>query len=290
MAANPQYSEGEVIANKYVVESLLGESPAARTFLANGSAGRLAVKFYRPDVSSRLLAAPDFFLKAGVMTEMEHDNLCVCIDVQEEMGLVFVARAYAEGESFEEWARKRRGDANYHSRGLELLWQISQGLAAMHERTRHLDIHPGNVIVGPLVARLCDWDPRALGNMEMTPDTLPVRPEFQGYRAPEAAGRNGFLSYPSTDLFAVAGLLYRLARGEHPSADPSRTLGDIRALDKDLAGFLSKAMHPRPEERFQDAGAFSDALWDLQPAMARLQERQPRSSSAQTPVDRKSVV
>jgi len=47
----------------------------------------------------------------------------------------------------------------------------------------------------------------------------------------------------------------------------------IRAFDKDLAVFLSKAMHPKPEERFQDASAFSDALWELGGAMGRLQER-----------------
>ncbi|MEO7425431.1 MAG: hypothetical protein ABI036_09605 [Fibrobacteria bacterium] len=286
MAANPHYAEGEVIANKYVVEGLIGESPAARTFLANGNAGKLAVKFYRPEYSSRLLAAPDFFLKAGVMTEIEHDNLAACVDVQEEMGLIFVARAFCEGQSFEDWARKNRSEGNYFTRGLELLWQISQGLATMHERTRHLDIHPGNVIVGPLLARLCDWDPRALGNMEMTPDALPVRPEFQGYRAPEAGGRNGFLSYPSTDLFAVAGLLYRLVKGDHPTINASQTQGEIRAFDKDLGAFLGKAMHPKPEERFQDAGSFSDALWELQGAMGRLQERNVRSAPVQPAVRR----
>ncbi|MDB5106713.1 MAG: uncharacterized protein JWP91_4402 [Fibrobacteres bacterium] len=280
MAANPQYAEGEVIANKYVVEGLIGESPASRTYLANGNAGKLCVKSYRQEVSARLLSAPDFFLKAGIMTEIEHDNLCGCIDVQEEMGQVFVARAHTEGESFEEWARKHRGDGNYYSRGLELLWQTCQGLTALHERTRHLNIHPGNVIVGPLVAKLCDWDPRALGNTEMTPDPLPVRPEYQGYRAPEAAGRGGFLSYPSTDLFAVAGLLYRLIKGEHPSGNPSQTLAEVRSMDKDVSVFLGKALHPRPEERFQDAGAFSDALWELQGAMQRLQERAVRSSSS----------
>lgn len=280
MAANPQYAEGEVIANKYVVEGLIGESPAAKCYLANGNAGKLIVKMYRHDLSSRLMAAPDFFLKAGVMTEIEHDNLCACVDVQEEMGLIFVARAYGEGLTFEEWARKHRGDANFFSRGLELLWQTCQGLTALHERTRHLNIHPGNIIVGPLVAKLCDWDPRSLGNTEMTPDPLPGRQEYQGYRAPEAAGRNGFLSYPSTDLFAVACVLYRMVKGEHPSLNPAQTLSAVRSLDKDLAGFLSKALSPRPEERFQDASAFSDALWELGGAMQRLQERAPRGAQS----------
>lgn len=279
MAANPQYAEGEVIANKYVVEGLIGDSPSARSYLANGNAGKLCVKIYRQEVSDRLLSAPDFFLKAGVLTEIEHDNLCACLDVQEEMGLVFVARAHSEGVSFEEWMRKHRGDGNYYSRGMELLWQTSQGLTAIHERTRHLNIHPGNIIVGPLVARLCDWDPRALGNTEMTPGALPGRPEYQGYRAPEAAGRNEFLSYPSTDLFAVAGVLYRLVRDEHPSANPAQTLSEVRAMDKDLAAFLSKALSPRPEDRFQDASAFSDGLWELSGAMQRMQERGTRQAA-----------
>lgn len=278
MAANPQYAEGEVIANKYVVEGLIGESPSARSYAANGNAGKLCLKIYRPEVSARFLSAPDFFLKAGVMTEIEHDNLCACVDVQEEMGLVFVARAHSEGLSFADWMRKHRGDGNYFSRGMELLWQTSQGLTAIHERTRHLNIHPGNIIVGPLVAKLCDWDPRALGNTEMTSDPLPGRPEYQGYRAPEAAGRNEFLSYPSTDLFAVAGVLYRLVRGEHPSVNPAQTLSEVRTLDKDLAAFLSKALSPRPEDRFQDASAFSDGLWELSGAMQRLQERSPRQA------------
>ncbi|MDQ3001262.1 MAG: hypothetical protein M3Y08_08385, partial [Fibrobacterota bacterium] len=283
MAANPHYAEGEVIANKYVVEGLIGESPAARTFLTTGSVGKLAVKIYRPEVSARLLAAPDFFLKAFVVTEIEHDNLCGCIDVQEEMGLVFVARAFNEGQSFEDWIRSHRTAGNYYSRGMELLWQTCQGLNALHERTRHLDIHPGNVIVGPIVAKLCDWDPRALGNMEMTPDILPVRSEYQGYRAPEAAGQGGFLSYPSTDLFAVAGMLYRLIKGEHPSVNPAQTLGEIRSFEKDVAVFLTKAMHPKPEERFQDASAFSDGLWELQGAMQRMQERGVRVGTQSTP-------
>lgn len=274
MSSNPEYAPGEVIANKYVVEGLVGESPAARTFLANGNSGRLAIKIYRTEISAKLMQAPDFFLKAVIMTEIGHDNLAACLDVQEEMGRVFSARQYVEGESFEDWARRHRGEPGNLARGLELLWQICQGLTGLHERTRHLNIHPGNVIVGPVMAKLCDPDPRALSNTEMTPEPLPVRPEYRGYRAPEMAGRgSGFLSYPNSDLFAVAGLLYRLVKGEHPSSNPAQTLSEARALDREVALFLGKALHPKPEERFQEAGAFADALWELQGAMQRLQER-----------------
>lgn len=284
MGAYPEYANGEVIANKYVVEGPLGESPVGRTYLANAGMGsqKLVVKILKADLSERLLSSPDFFLKANVASEIEHDNLAACIEVQEEMGLVYSARAHVEGHDFEEWLRRNRREGNYFTRGLELLWQACQGLSALHERTRHLNIHPGNVLISPLVAKLADWDPRSLGSMEMTPDPLPFRPQYAGYRAPEMAVRGSFLSYPSTDLYAVAGLLYRLIMGEHPENDLNKIQAGIRSLEKDLGGFLAKAMHPRAEERFQDASAFSDALWELQGAMQRLQERQPKSSGRES--------
>lgn len=280
MAPHSAYAAGEVIANKYVVEGPLGEGPNGTTYLANSGMGsqKLCVKIYRPEISSQLLAAPDFFLKAGVATEIEHDNLAACLDVQEEMGRVFAARVHVEGHDFEEWIRRNRREGNYFTRGLELLWQSCQGLSALHERTRHLNIHPGNVLVSPLMAKLADWDPRSLGSMEMTPEPLPFRPAYAGYRAPEMATRGSFLSYPSTDLYAVAGILYRLVLGEHPESDLGRLQAGIRSLEKDLGAFLAKAMHPRPEERYQDASAFSDALWEMQGAMQRLQDRQPRNA------------
>ena len=151
MAPHSGYAAGEVIANKYVVEGPLGEGPNGITYLANSGMGsqKLCVKIFRPEISSHLLAAPDFFLKAGVATEIEHDNLAACLDVQEEMGRVFAARLHVEGHDFEEWIRRNRREGNYFTRGLELLWQACQGLSALHERTRHLNIHPGNVLVSP---------------------------------------------------------------------------------------------------------------------------------------------
>lgn len=284
MGANPEYASGEVIANKYVVEGPQGESPNGRTFLANAGLGsqKLVVKIFRADLSERLLSAPDFFLKANVASEIEHDNLAACIEVQEEMGHIYSARAHVEGHDFEEWLRRNRRETNYFTRGQELLWQACQGLSALHERTRHLNIHPGNLLVSPLAAKLADWDPRSLGSMEMTPDPLPFRPAYAGYRAPEMSGRGSFLSYPSTDLYAVAGLLYRLVMSEHPETDLNKLQAGIRSLEKDLGGFLAKAMHPRAEERFQDASAFSDGLWELQGAMQRLQDRQPRSTGRES--------
>ena len=94
MGAIPEYAGGEVIANKYVVDRPLGDGPNSRAYLADSGMGspKLCVKLFRADLSARLLSAPDFFLKAGVATEIEHDNLVSCLDVQEEMGHVYTAR------------------------------------------------------------------------------------------------------------------------------------------------------------------------------------------------------
>ena len=286
MRADPGNAQGErlekggAIAGRYVVESLLGESPAARVYAAreNSTDRTLCIKLYHPQVSARLLAAPDFFLRAARMTGISHDNLCPCFDIGMEADRVYVARAHAEGIAFEDWARSNRGKDDYFSRGLEITWQSCQGLNALHQRTRHLAVHPGNVIVGPLSVHLCDWDPRCPDNPEMTPEALPVRPEFLGYRAPEAGRPGGFLSHPSTDLFAAAGLLFRLLMGRHPYPDAARTLKAVGTFDNETAGFLAKALHPDPEARFREAEAFAEALWELRGSIDRWQET-PRFAS-----------
>ncbi len=285
MGAFPEYAIGDVVANKYVIENKLGESPSGRTYLANVNFGsqKIVVKIFHPELSAQFIEAPDFFLKAAAMTEVEQDNLTGTLDIQEEMGLVFLARHFGEGESLAQWAQKARYEGGFYSRGLMALWQSCQGLMTLHDRTKHLNIHPGNVLVGPVSTKLCDWDPRALSSSELTLSTLPYHELYQGFRAPEMNARGSLMTYPSTDLYSIGGLLYFLITGQSPSSNANQNLQAIRGLESDLSSFLIKAMHPKAEERFQEAGAFSDALWGLTDAMQRLEEKKP--IQAQRPMD-----
>lgn len=286
MSAGNEYRMGDAVAGRYLIEAKLGESPAAKTYLANEnhSSQKLVVKVYAAQVSAHLLEAPDFFLKAAVQTTLQHDGLAQVFEVVEHEGLVVLAREYVEGESFEAFAQRNDSQAQGYSQGMQMLWQVAQALAYVHENHLHLRLHPRNLILTGLGAKLVDADPRALPLSDLVPDSLPFRPEFRGYAPPEARTR-GFVAYPNSDLFGLAGLLYRLVTGQHPSEDPRalhQTLQRQR-VDREIEDFLIKAMHPKPEDRFGTAEAFSDALWSLQPYLERMQGQPQVSSQALSP-------
>lgn len=283
MAAGTEFRMGDTLSGRYLIESKVGESPAAAIYLGNEnhSTQKVCLKVYRQEVSADLLNASDFFLKASVRTTLVHDGLCQVFDICEHEGLVVVAREFVEGESFEAFCQRNNSQGQGYSQGMQVLWQVAQALGFMHESMRHLRIHPGNLILGTLGAKLVDSDPRALPLSDLIPDTLHTRPEYRGFIAPEARGK-GFVAYPTSDLFSLSGLLFRLVTGQNPLEDiraNHRTLQNQRVA-REIEDFLVKGMHPKAEDRFGSADSFSEALWQLQPYLDRMQG-QTHSGTAQ---------
>jgi len=275
MPAGSEYRMGDAIAGRYLIESKLGESPTSQLYLANEnhSARKLALKIYRAEISAGLLQETDFFLKAAVQTTPVHEGQAQVYEILEDMGLVIVAREWIEGTSFETFARDVASQGRGLTKGMEILWQVSQTLSVIHGNNLHLRLHPQNLILGPLMAKLVDGDPRALPFSDLVPASLPFRPEYRGYLSPEARGR-GFVAYPNSDLYGLAAMLFRLVTGENPGEDARHHHQRLQALrlDREIESFIIKAMHPKPEDRFATADVFADALWSLQPHLERMQE------------------
>ncbi len=253
---------GDTVAGRYVVEQFLGESPCGRSYAASEafSENRFCLKIYNPAASSMLLKTVNFFLKAGALTEIRHENICVVQDIQEEEGQIYLVRELAEGVNFDAWLATADAETRAKT-GVQILWQLGQGLLEIHQSARHLNLHPGNVIVGPLVSRVCDWDPRALAPGEAS-EPLPTRPSYAGYSAPEV--RQGQAGYPSSDIYSLGALAYRLALGDHPPVQAGPLQANLASLDSGLAAFLGKAMAQKPEDRYQHPDHFSEILWNLQ--------------------------
>ncbi len=279
MSAAGDLRPGDVVADRYVVEARLGQSPAASSYLAdeNHSRQKLILKVYRPEIAASALSIlSDFILRAGAWPALNHDNLAAIYDVQEWEGRVFLAREFLEGPDFGEWASNPQVSP---AKGLESIWQAAQGLAFLHENALHLNVHPGNVLVGGFTAKLSDPDPRFLTTSDLIPQPLPVPPQYRGYVAPEMR-RGGSLAFPATDLYGLAGLLFLLLTGSHPTENPSdlrRRLG--AGMPREAADFLAKTLHPDPEQRYPDAATFADALWALQPFLPARSEPTPASGT-----------
>lgn len=155
---------------------------------------------------------------------------------------------------------------------INFLSQAAEGLAYVHDQGfMHRDICPRNIMVtGDNVVKLIDFGL-----------TIPDRPEFHrpgnrtgtaNYMAPELIRRQ--YTDRRVDLFALGVTAYETFTGglpwegteslqtmfhhvNNPGRDPRELNPD---LDDDLAEFLIKAIERNPNDRFQTALEFRDAL------------------------------
>ena len=158
---------------------------------------------------------------------------------------------------------------------VEFLTQMAEGLEFIHSQGYlHRDICPRNVMVTREgVLKLIDFGL-----------TIPYRPEFckpgnrtgtTTYLAPELIKRQ--TTDHRVDLFALGVSAYEMFTGQMPwekaeslqtllshMNSPGRDPRDAKpGLDDKIARFLIKAIQRDPNERFQSAGAFRDALRTL---------------------------
>ncbi len=280
MATELNYKEGEVIANKYVIESFLERSSSGQCYLCseNYSQEKMCVKLYNATFSQELLSSPNFFLKAGATTQVEHPNMVKVFEINSEVNQVYVARQYVKGANLAEWKSQFPDSGETRKKAVEIIWQAAQGLSAIHEQGKHFQLHPHNIIVGELGAIITDWDPRGMTDVDIN-KYMPVLSLYEGYRAPEFLQSRTEV-YPNADLYSLGAALYFLLTGFHPEVGKGRESLKVSKMPQKAIDFLMRAMDPNPGKRFQDVLSFSDELWNLTDVMDSVS---PESAGLPTP-------
>jgi tetratricopeptide (TPR) repeat protein len=200
-----------------------------------------------------LLAAPGLLpaiaadLKAAA--QLSHPNIVKVIAFMDWKGERCVVTEHVAGRNFAEAiaSGRRLGFQQVHTLGRI----AAQVLALLHEKGLvHGSIQPSNIMVANGVIKIADL---GLGRLAH------AHPSAAAYHAPE-----GGLT-PADDVYALAGVMYHLLTGSHPSSQPQGVglplpsqlaPGVPEAMDK----LLLKTLHPRPELRSQSAAAFLDEL------------------------------
>src|SRR5262249_21380099 len=159
-----------------------------------------------------------FQREAQILASLNHPNIAVIYDVQEEGSTRFLVLELVEGETLA--ARINRG-AVPAEEALPLLQQVAEALEAAHEKgVFHRDLKPGNIKLRPdgrakvldfgLAKMLQPEDPS--GSVSMAP-TLTAAPTVGGailgtpaYMSPEQARGRGVDK--RTDIWAFGCVLY----------------------------------------------------------------------------------
>ncbi|NJR40126.1 MAG: serine/threonine protein kinase [Leptolyngbyaceae cyanobacterium CSU_1_4] len=221
---------GQVLHDRYCIQSLLGRKTGRRTFLASD------VQTQLPVVIKLLLFGPDFTWEDLKLFEREAETLKYLnypeipryldsFEIETELGKGFVlVQTYLEARSLQEWIQSGR---SFNEVELKIIAKQLLGiLDYLHSRQPpiiHRDIKPSNILLGdrsgnnPGQVYLVDF-----GSVQTTGNggTVTVVGTY-GYMPPEQFGGR---SLPASDLYGLGATLIYLSTGQHPGDLPQKDL------------------------------------------------------------------
>ena len=223
------------------------------------------------DAESFVWSLENFEKEAAMLASLDHPGIVRVLRSFEAFGTAFFVMPFVEGTALDEQIRGRQEQGNPFSEEelLGVLWRMLEALEYLHARgIYHRDIKPGNILITEGgVPVLIDFG-SARQRLSERSLTVIESPGYTPFEQLQSRGRIG----PWSDLYAMAGTLCKAITGEAPPKATDRIMEDSfeplggRASLKGAysARFLEsidRAMAPRPEDRYQDAAGWRDAIW-----------------------------
>jgi serine/threonine-protein kinase len=232
----------------------------------------VAIKLLPPALAARPELRERFLREARTAAQLSQPNIVPIHAVDDAAGLVFFVMAYIEGETLGE--RVRSQGPLPPAEAARVLREIAWALAYAHgQGVIHRDLKPDNIILERATGRAVLTDFGIARRLEST--GLTAGGELIGtpeYMSPEQAcggeldGRTDLYSLGIVGFYALAGrlpfeaptvpaLLVQQATAVAPPLAPLAP-GAPRALVQAVGRCLAK----EPDDRFDDAKGFADAL------------------------------
>jgi serine/threonine protein kinase len=281
------------LAGRYRLIAELGQGGMATVYLAValGTSGfrKLAVvKLLRPEIAVDQDFVQMFLDEARLCARLSHPNIVQTYDVGvDEVGHL-MAMEYLDGVSLHAATAKlaRSGGPLTFAMQARVLLEVVEGLRYAHElkdydgrslEIVHRDVTPHNIFVtfdGQV--KLLDFGIAKAATSSVRTATGVIKGKLT-YMAPEQA--RGESVDARADLYAVGVMLWeavtgrrrwpkglsqpalftRLASGEPPESPNAASFG----LPAEIDGIVLRAMATKPEDRFQTAAEFREALEGL---------------------------
>ncbi|MBX3259923.1 MAG: serine/threonine protein kinase [Labilithrix sp.] len=267
---------GQVISGKYKLLRLLGDGGMGAVYEAEHLTlgTHVAIKVLHSDLARRTGIAERFLQEARVSAQIRSPHVVQVIDVDRTADdVAYLVMELLQGEPLSGVVKRQQKLAV--GTACEYAVQILQALEAAHALgVIHRDLKPDNVFVtfqgGKSILKLIDFGIAKLKTAQAgQTKNLTVAGMLMGtpeYMAPEQAYSADKVDVRA-DLYAVGVMLYEMLSGQAPAtADDPRVLvlkverGEVTPLvqaapgiEPQLAGFVHRAMAPRPELRFANA-------------------------------------
>ncbi len=263
----------ETLAGRYVLKREIGRGGAATVYLAHDVRHErlVAIKILHPELS-HALGAQRFLREIKLTASLQHPHILPIHDSGEVKDQLYYVMPYVEGDSM----RHRLGGDNRLSieEAVRIGREVAGALAYAHERgVVHRDIKPENILFSGGHAILADFGiARAINRAHEKITQQGTITGTPAYMSPEQARDRAFDG--RSDVYSLACVLYESMAGVPPfvgetpqkllSQRISRTAPLLREYRHDvpapIEAVLAKALAMSPDDRFDDARAFSAAL------------------------------
>jgi serine/threonine-protein kinase len=234
----------------------------------------VALKVIRPELIRSAEFAERFSREAKALARVLHPCLAVIYSFGDENGLYYMALELCDGEPLHEVIFQ--STVLPFGRAAEIAAQVLDALEAIHATgIVHRDLKPPNILVatrhGRDYVKLVDFGLAKLREATglTDPATLIGTPT---YMSPEQA--KGEKVDARSDIYSMSIVLYEMLTGAPPfealrvhellekqaRATPPPPSQRRRGMPADLEAVLLKGLAKKPEERFQSAAEYADAL------------------------------
>ena len=240
-----------------------------------------AMKILLPDFASDPDLAARFMAEIRTLAGLEHPGIAQLRTAFQHQNQFVMVMEYVEGTTLEKLAAQMRIPLDHI---LDYSMQVLAALSYAHGRgVTHRDIKPANIMITTHgVIKLMDFGiAKSTGDMQLTRPGSTMGSVY--YMSPEQV-RGGTVD-GRTDLYSFGVTLYEMLTGRKPfQADTSYSVLNAQlnqaptpplevnpAISPELNSIVLRAMAKAPEDRFQTADQFRDALKSLcesQPAQA----------------------
>jgi serine/threonine protein kinase len=282
MTATPQES---VAARRYRIERYLTEGGMGAIYVGKklgpgGFEKEVVLKQLLPEYTARPEFRDLFFREAKISATLDHANIVHTFDLVESEESLFIVMEYVRGVDLRTIIRraKLRRRELAPAAAFHIALEILAGLAYAHNRKTpagasmaiiHRDVSPSNVLCSAQgEVKLSDFGIAKAATHSSV--FYRVRGKV-GYMSPEQA-RNQPIDH-RTDLYSVAVCLYEALTAERLFVGDLSTPADViysqpivppsekrKGLPSALDVVLATALAQNPNDRYQDAVAFAEAL------------------------------
>lgn len=295
---------------RYQVLAKIGEGAMGTVWLAEDELIRrqVAIKSMRidlrADVVSRQRVIDSFLHEARVVGNLNHSHITAVYDVGVEDGAPYLVMEYINGKNIKELIREKAAFPLQEK--ISLIAMAARALHHAHQHgVLHRDIKPANIMIltTSRLPKITDFgiarvvDLASFGRESVGVDEEGVIPGTPLYMSPEQV-RGKELDRRS-DIFSLGVLTYEWLTGQKPFqgtnlnarlqsvlTDDPKPLTAWPNIQAELSGIVLKALAKAPEQRFQTAEEFADAL-DLH---INTLEDQKASRRTIVPFDKKAIV